>query len=72
MQIVGLSDKGLQIESSMICIPSRTNSDNGVATSWILMSAHPDARAQINMQIAACRLGIAIMLVIPCHNNTHK
>ena len=41
-------------------------------TRWILTSAHPVALARVNMQIAACRLGIAIMLVLPCQDNFHR
>ena len=38
---------------------------------WITLGAHPKADKRVSFQIAACRLGLAIMQAMPCDDNRH-
>ena len=38
---------------------------------WITLGAHPKADKRVSFQIAACRLGFAIMQALPCDDHRY-
>ena len=39
---------------------------------WITLGAHPKADKRVSFQIAACRLGLAVMQALPCDDHRYQ
>ena len=40
-------------------------------TGWVTLNAHASSKQRVAMQIAACKLGLAIMQALPCEDFRH-